>query len=149
MFFVEESREKDVGTLMGTDIQQKDIANKIEFVFTWLMFALIGIGIITLIRRYKEMSFPELKFKKPDFLKNKFEIAYFVIALNCAGILVAMVVLPHISNCGVSRLYSVATIILSVFFVIGGIVLSKNLSLNLFPRSASNRTRGPTSESNF
>ena len=125
-FFVEESRQTDVQAIYGKDIMQKDIPHKIEFVFTWLTFALIGIGVVTLIRRYKEMSFPELNFKKPDFLKDKFEVTYFVIALACAGLLVATVTLPYISKYSLARVYGVAIAILSVFFVIGGIILSKH-----------------------
>ena len=126
-FFIEESRQTDIQAMLGKDIQQKGVPHKIEFIFTWLTFALIGIGLVTLIRRYKEMSFPELKFKKPDFLKEKFEVTYFMIALACAGLLVAMVAFPYISMYGTGRLYAVAIVILSVFFVIGGITLS-NLS---------------------
>jgi len=127
-FFIEESRQTDVQAMLGEGIIQKGIPHKIEFVFTWLTFAFIGIGIITLIRKYKEMSFPELNFKKPEFLKDKFEVSYFMIALTCSGLLVAMVVLPYISKYSLTRMYSVAITILSLFFVIGGIVLSKNLS---------------------
>ena len=127
MFFIVESRRDNVQSMFGANIMQKGIPQKIEFVFTWLTFAFIGIGVITLIRRYKEMSFPELNFKKPDFLKNKFEVTYFMIALACAGLLVAFIALPWISKgYGIDRLYAVAITILSVFFVIGGISLSKH-----------------------
>jgi len=126
-FFIEESRRESVQLLFGRGIAQKGIPHKMEFVFTWLTFAFIGIGIITLIRRYKEMSFPELKFKKTEFLEDKFEITYFMIALACAGLLVAMVALPYVSTSyGIDRLYAVAITILSVFFVIGGIILQKH-----------------------
>ena len=125
-FFIEESRGSGVSTMLGKDISEKGIPQKIEFVFTWLTFALIGIGIITLIRRYKEMSFPELEFKKPDFLKDKFEVEYFVIALACAGLLVATVAVPHIaSGYSLDRMYTEAIVILSVFFVIGGIMIAR------------------------
>ena len=128
-FFVEESRETDVQAMLGGGIMQKGIPHKIEFVTTWLTFAFIGIGIISLIRRHKEMSFPELELKKPDFLKDKFEVTYFMIALTCSGLLVTMIALPYISvGYSISRLYAVAITILSVFFVIGGIILSKNIS---------------------
>ena len=127
-FFIEESRSESIQSLFGKEIVQKGIPHTIEFIFTWLTFALIGIGIITLIRRYKEMSFLELELKKPDFLKNKFEVGYFVIALVCVGLLVAVVALPYISGYSLHRIYAITISILSVFFVIGGIVLSKNLS---------------------
>ena len=127
MFFIEESRQTDVQAMLGEDIMQKGIPHKIEFFFTWLTFVLIGVGIITLLRRYKEMSVPELKFKKPDFLKEKFEVTYFVIALICVGLLVAVVALPYISiGYSLDRVYSIVITILSVFFVIGGITLSKH-----------------------
>jgi uncharacterized membrane protein len=52
-FFVAEARSGPTQAMFGEGIEQKGIPHKIEFVFTWLTFALIGIGIITLIRRYK------------------------------------------------------------------------------------------------
>jgi uncharacterized membrane protein len=131
-FFLEESRGmgRTTQSVLGKDIMEKGIPHKIEFIFTWLTFAFIGIGIITLIRRYKEMSFSELKRKKPEFLKDKFEVTYFVIALACVGLLIAAITLPHVSGgYSLDRSYGVAITILSVFFVIGGVILSKNLSL--------------------
>ena len=144
-FFIEESRGESTQALLGKGITQvgNPFPYTIAFVLTWLTFALIGIGIITLIRKYKEMSFSELNFKKPEFLKEKFEVGYFVIALVCSGLLVAMVALPYISiGYGILRLYAVAITILSVFFVIGGITLSKNLSLNLLRKVLSKTLRG-------
>jgi uncharacterized membrane protein len=93
---------------------------------TWITFAFIGIGVATLIRKYKEMSFPELNFKKPDFLKDKFEVVYFVLVLACSGLLVAILVIPHLSKgYGLGRAYPLASTLLSVFFVIGAIIISK------------------------
>ena len=127
-FFVLESRGAGEA-LLGKGIMEKGIPHMIEFVFTWLTFALIGIGIITLIIRYKEMSFPELKIKKPDFLKDKFEVEYFVLALACAGLLVVVIGLPFVAKVyGLSRMYPLAITILSVFFVIGGIMIAKYLN---------------------
>ena len=122
-FFIEESKSEGMSSMLGEGILKKGIPHKIEFVFTWLTFVFIGIGIITLIRRYKQMLFPELNFKKADFLREKFEVTYAMIAIACAGLLVAMVVLPFVSTgYGMIRLYAVATTILSLFFVIGGIM---------------------------
>jgi uncharacterized membrane protein len=127
-FFIVESRGGGEA-LLGKDIMEKCIPHKIEFLFTWLTFALIGIGILTLIRRYKEMSFSERNFKKPDFLKDKFEVGYFVIALACSGLLVIMIALPFVAvGYALDRLYATAITILSVFFVIGGIIVAKYLN---------------------
>ena len=147
MFFVEESRSSSVSAIFGSSIMEKGIPHKIEFVFTWLIFVLIGIGVITGIRRYNEMSFPELNFKKPDFLKNKFEVGYSIITLACSGLLVAMVALPHVTvGYSIDRLYGVALIILSVFFIIGGITLSKNLSFKKKGLSKKQKEKRNTSE---
>jgi uncharacterized membrane protein len=142
-FFIEESRAEITQSVLGKGITEKDIPHKIEFAFTWLTFALIGVGLVTLIRRYKEMSFPELNFKKPDFLKDKFEVGYFVIALLCAGLLVAMVAVPYLAiGYNLDRIYAIGITILSVFFVIGGITVAKNLSLNLLRKVLSKTLRG-------
>ncbi|MCK4732796.1 MAG: DUF2206 domain-containing protein [Methanophagales archaeon] len=142
-FFVEESRSWGTEAVLGKDIGQKSIIPKIEFVFTWLTFIVVGIGVITLIRRYKEMSFPELNFKKSDFLKDKFEVTYFMFALACSGLLVVMVVLPYVSaGYGMERLYGLTITILSVFFVIGGVMIAKTLSLNLLRKVLSKTLRG-------
>jgi len=126
-FAVIEAKSKPAQTLLGVGIMQKSIVHKIHLVLTWITFAFIGIGVVTLIRKYKEMSFPELKFKKPDFLKDKFEVGYFVIALVLSGLLVAILAIPYISKgYGLGRAYPLASTLLSVFFVIGGIMLSKH-----------------------
>jgi uncharacterized membrane protein len=109
---------------------QKSIPQKVEFIFTWLTLILIGIGILTLIRRYKEMSFPKLIVKKSDFLKNKFEVEYFMIALACCGLLVAAIAIPYLSvGYSLERVYLLAIVILSPFFLIGGIMLSRRLKV--------------------
>lgn len=132
-FFIEESRGGGTLAMFGEGIGQKGTPHKIEFIFTWTSFAFIGIGIITLIRRYKEMSFPELNFKRPEFLKDKFEITYFMIALLCAGLLIVMVALPFVSTgYGIQRLYATGITILSVFFVIGGMMILRGLKVRAY-----------------
>ena len=141
-FFIAESRGGSAQAVLGKDIMQKAIPHKIEFMLTWLTFVLMSIGVITLIRRYKEMSFPELNFKKLGFLKEKFEVGYFVITLACSGLLVAVVLIPYITaHYGLGRVYPVAITILSVFFVIGGVLIAKNLSLNLLRKVLSKTLR--------
>jgi uncharacterized membrane protein len=132
-FFVEEMRSESVQTVLGEGIMEKGIPSRIEFVLTWLTFAFIGIGIITLIRRYKEMSFPELNFTKADFLKDKLEVGYFAVALICSGLLVVVVAVPFISvGYGMDRAHLLGICILSLFFVIGGITLSRHLKVRAY-----------------
>jgi uncharacterized membrane protein len=132
MLFVEEMRSEPAQSLLGGDVEQ-GTPYKIKFLFTWLTFIFIAIGIATLIRRYNEMSFPELNFKKVDFLNDKFEVAYFMIALICSGLSVLIIVLPHVSvGYGMERVYSIVITILSVFFVIGGIMISRSLKVRAY-----------------
>ena len=126
-FFLMEMRSGPAQTLLGEGVVQENIVTRIHWILTWITFAFIGIGVVTLIRRYKEMSFPEWNFKKPDFLKDKFEVVYFVLVLVCSGLLVAILAIPHLSKgYGLGRSYPFASTILAVFFVIGGIILSKH-----------------------
>jgi uncharacterized membrane protein len=126
-FFIEEVRGEEVPELFGQTLSQEEIPYRISFFFLWMTFFFIGIGVLTLIRRYKEMSFPELNFKKSKILKEKFEIGYFVITLVCSGLLVGMIALPYVTTgYETTKLYAVALVLLSPFFVIGGIILSKH-----------------------
>lgn len=122
-FFVIESRGQ-VQALVGQGIAEKGLPHKIEFIFTWLIFVLIAIGILSIIKNYREMVvLPELNYKKKFYLKEKFEVEYFLIALACCILLVIMVVFPYIAvGYAMDRLYCMTSIILSVFFVIGCIV---------------------------
>jgi len=127
-FFVEETRGQ-MEVLFGKSVMQRSIAFKIHWVLTWITLAFIAIGVITLIRRRKEMSFPELNFKKPAFSKKKCEVEFFMIALVCSGLLVVMVVLPYVAKgYATSRLFCQVSVILSIFFVVGGIMTAKYLN---------------------
>ncbi len=97
-FFIKESRGESVQELFGGKVTQEGMPYKINFFFTWMTFVFISIGIIMMIRRYKEMSFSKLKFKKLDFLKDKFEVEYFIIALGCSGMLLMIVTLPYLTK---------------------------------------------------
>ena len=130
-FFILESRGH-VEALLGVGIMQKGIPHKTEFIFTWITLAFIAIGVLTMIKKYKEMvTIPgvELNHSKPNFLKKKFEVEYLVMVLVCSALLVIMVALPFVAEgYGMQRLYPQVLVILSICFVIGGITIS-NLSL--------------------
>lgn len=128
-FFIEESRAGMVKQLAGQELAYP-ILSRANLTFTWGTFILIGIGVLTLLIRYKEMVFmSNTKHKNPDFLKTKFEMEYLVMTLASAGLLVLMIALPFVSiGYGIQRLYTLVLVILSVFFVIGGLTLA-NLSL--------------------
>ena len=124
-FFMEEMRAPQFKQLAGEGLAYP-ILSRANLAITWGTFILIGIGVLTMLRRYKEMvSISNINLKKPDFLKTKFEMEYLVMTLACAGLLVIMVALPHVSvGYGMQRLYSLVLVILSVCFVMGGMTLS-------------------------
>jgi len=127
-FFVEEARSTNTMAMLGQGISQKGIPNQIEFVVTWLSFIFIGVGTITSIQKYKECSFPELNFKKSCFLKEKFDVEFLVIAIIFTGIFGATVALPFITlGYSLERIYFMGIVILSIFFIIGGLIISKYL----------------------
>lgn len=130
-FFLDESRNQGVGALTGKDIGQKGIPHKTEFILTWLTFAFIGIGLLSLlIRRYKKIKFPEQFLKNQNILKEEFEDEYLMVAFACAILLLIMVVLPFISiGYDMQRLYSLTITILSPIFIIGGIMVSKGMRI--------------------
>ena len=133
-FFIMESRCEGTKILFGENVlygaEKLGIPQKIEFTVTWLTFVLIGIGVLTMLIKYKEMvCIPEIKHSKPDFLKTQFSIEYLVLTLICMGLVVIIVAVPYISDgYDIKRLYTMMLVVLSVVFVVGGITLSKNLS---------------------
>lgn len=63
---------------------------------------------------------------KPDFLGSKFEMEYFVLSLVCSILLIISVVLPYISvGYGMERAFFQMLTVLSPFFIIGGITVSR------------------------
>lgn len=143
-FFVEELRGSSTRALMGDQIGIRTVPSKIEFVFTWVAFALIGIGILTLTRKCREMFFQELDFKKPRILIDKFEVPYSIIVLECAGLLVTVVLAPFISaGYSMERVYLLAAILLSVFLCLGGIIATKYLNNILSKILKYNRQKCP------
>ena len=129
-FFIEESRSVPMQKLLG-GVGIEAISFRIELVLTWITFLFIAIGVLSMLKRYKEMVIlPGIKTLKPEFLKRSFEVEYFVIALICSGLLVATVAVPHLSKgYNLNRIYNMVVVILSVFFVLGSIILSKYLKI--------------------
>jgi uncharacterized membrane protein len=140
--FIEEMRSSSTLSMLGKGIGEKAIPSRVEFVFTWLTFTLIGIGVVALIRKYKEMSFPELNFKKLEFLKSKFEVAYFVIVLECVGLFIGIIITPFVTvGYSLDRTYLFGSIVISVFFVIGGIITANYINKSINFSSIKNKPK--------
>jgi len=128
---VEEARHPELSLLFGKGLATR-ILGPVNLAIHWLSFAFIGLGVIgTLLTRGVMTSASKQTNSTPGFLKAKFEMEYLFLALGCAGMLIAMVALPYVSIAyGMHRLYSQTAVILSVFFVLGGILLSKYVKAN-------------------
>ena len=130
-FFVEEARHVSLGPLFGEELATP-IFSQANLVIHWATFAFIGVGIIVALLKRREMvSLPHETNSTPGSLKARFEMEYLLLALVCAGILVAMVALPYLSiGYGIGRLFSQLAVILSGFFVLGGVLLSKYIRIS-------------------
>jgi uncharacterized membrane protein len=125
-FAVAEAREPNVRLLLGSGMEEKTILTKIQFALTWVTFALIAIGVIgTLIKRRQMLSaLPEGD--SPSWLVSRLETEYFLLALVSSGILVASISAPYVSQLfGLGKLHGQMLVILSPFFIIGGVMLAK------------------------
>ena len=122
-FFTSGVRSNDTQGLFGAGIGQKSIALQTEFVFTWALLGCLAIGLIVLILKRKEMT-TMYRGSKPSFLRARFEADYFAFALAAGGVLLLAGVVPNGGFYSLPRTYFFAMTILSVFFVIGAIVLA-------------------------
>ncbi len=140
-FFIEESRTDMFQLLFGQGLAYS-VLSKVNLLVTWCTFLFIGIGVLTMVRKFQGMvdaqdthdtrDIQDIRLKKPDFLKTRFEMEYLTMALACSGLLLAIVLLPYLSvGYDICRLYSLVVVVLSVCFVIGGIVLSERFGLKL------------------
>lgn len=129
--FIEEARSSSVENLFGVNLKKKGIASNINFIFNWAAILLLGAGILTSIIKYKETVALETYSNKTPLLETKIHVEYFVIAILCTGILFLTITIPYLTkDYELSRIYGITTVILSLFFVIGGIVVSKILNMN-------------------
>ena len=128
-FFLLESRGGVVTGALRGSAYAYGVAQQIEIVFYWLTIALIAIGVLGTIARYKRrVASPHPGDEKTDFLRSKIDVEYFVLSLVCSALLVAAVVLPVVAKTyGIMRIYLQMLVVLAPFFVIGGITLFRFL----------------------
>lgn len=131
-FFLEESRTDMFHLLFGQGLAYS-VLSTVNLIVTWCTFIFIGIGVLTMVRKFQGMvDVRGAQLRKPNFLKTRFEVGYLTMVLACAGLLMAIVLLPYLSvGYDICRLYSLVIVVLSVCFVIGGIVISERFGLKL------------------
>ncbi|MFC1920719.1 DUF2206 domain-containing protein [Chloroflexota bacterium] len=116
--------------LLGQTVTQTVIPHQIEFFVYWITFILIGIGVIIPILRYRSMvNIDGKRHSIPNILKSLLDHEFLAAAVACSILTVAIVVLPYLSIAyEYQRLYIVVTILLSAYFIFGGIIVSKYIS---------------------
>jgi len=132
-FFIAETKSQEVLSIFGSGtMRENPLLSWGHFAITWLSFVLITLGVIGALKKRKEMlSAPQWGNTPSPPLKAKFEVDYFLMAIACCGVLVAIIVLPYVSiSYGIQRTFSQAVVVLSTFFVLGGVMLAKRWRLN-------------------
>ncbi len=127
-FFLIEARGGEAASILGIDLLSRETPWEIDFVFSWLTIAFIAVGVITTMWRYKRMvAIPKSGNEtRPDFLQRKVDIEYLALALACSAVLVFSIALPWVlKGYSTTRTYFQMMVILSPFFIIGGVTLAK------------------------
>jgi len=110
---------------LGIDIAQKGLLQQIEFGLTWAIVGCLILGVAVLVIKRKDMVANYARSAALPFLRARFEIEYLALALAATGLIVACVAVPYFSQAySLNRTFFFVTTILSVFFVIGTIILS-------------------------
>lgn len=125
-----ESRGAGVALAFGVGLGAKGIPQHITFVFSWLTIAFIAIGVLTTLFRYRHrVAFSSDGRKEASgFLSQKLDAEFFVLSLACSAILVAAVALPFVFvGYGMDRAYVQMMVVLSPFFVVGGMMVARFL----------------------
>jgi uncharacterized membrane protein len=110
--FTNELRAPEVVGALGNNLIGSSIIKLIGFATSWISVLFIGIGVLFTLIRYKNRIFKNI------------DIEIVIIALFCSILLITMVVLPYVSiGYSFGRAYYQCALVLSPFFIIGGIVI--------------------------
>lgn len=138
-FFIAESRQSNIAAALGSGVEELELPRKISFVFNWLTIFFIAIGVLSIFWRYfplitcsKKLTnligfkYYLLKFTQNSGLLNReLDTLFFSFALISSAIMAISVALPYVSNAyGLDRAYLLTSVVLSSFFVIGGMIIA-------------------------
>lgn len=129
-FFILESRSQGVAEAFGSGLTTYTIPQQITFAVSWLGIALIAVGVLYTLARYSS-SVASFDGQEPlEFLLKRFDIEFFVLAIICSSLLVLSVLLPFIlKGYSMERLFNQMLVVLSTFFVIGGVLIAELLGI--------------------
>ena len=126
-WFLLEAQGSTITAAIGGDIFT--VPQMIRVGLSWLTIAFIAIGVLSTMVRYRGMiAIPGSSHIKLKFLYSKYETEYFMLSLACSTILLSAFALPFVSAVySMERVYFQALVILSPFFIVGGMVIARLL----------------------
>lgn len=144
-FFIAESRQSNIASALGSGVEELELPRKISFVFNWLTIFFIVIGVMSMFLRYFSLISCSEKLinivglrsyllkctRKFGLLNRELDALFFSFALISSAIMAISVALPYISNAyGLDRAYLLTAVVLSSFFVIGGMIIADLLRIH-------------------
>lgn len=129
-FFLMEAKERGVVAAFGYGLWYKEFPRQIHFVFYWLMIAFIAIGVLTTsVRYYHIFAFSGRNRRSTsEFLLQKIDPLFLILALVCSAMFAVAIAMPFVFvGYGMCRAFTQMMIVLSPFFVIGGIEVARYL----------------------
>jgi uncharacterized membrane protein len=127
-FLLRESRGETAAAALGSNLGEKGIPQKVEFIFSWLSIALVVVGILAMLVRYltRFKSINSRASRLPEYLSRDFDDEFLVMSAIGVVILMVAVALPFVfAGYDIQRTYLQMTIILSVFLAVGGMVIAR------------------------
>lgn len=135
--FIFEAREEHVRGYFGEDLNSKPILKKIHFIFSWLSFIFIAIGILTILSRARSKTIiaannrylRQIRVQSAKISKQRsMDVEFFTLSFTCALIMVLSITLPFVlKGYDMARIAFQMMTALSVFFIIGGITVAELL----------------------
>jgi uncharacterized membrane protein len=115
-----------VALALGVGLDLKVMPQVLSFVFSWMTVILLSIGVLSVMASYILHKSCISISDRSRFDTEKFYKEFTILSLISYGSLVASVILPYIGKgYGMDRIYIQMMIILSPFFIIGGLLVSK------------------------
>lgn len=117
--YLQEARGAPVQTLLGSGISN-GIPYTLQFLFTWLSLGITLIGVCGTILAYSSKRITA------KILKIFVDIEMLLFGIIALSISILAVLVPYISRgYGLERAYLITSIFLSIFFICGGVYLTK------------------------
>jgi len=129
IFFDMESRPSEINDLLGFGIGNKALTYRINWFFSWIAFGSIAIGVLAVLGDYCCKNFWNFEklLKRP---KIKYDMQFLILGIISSSLLVASIAVPHIYvGYDMGRTYFQMIVVLSSFFVAGGIIFSNLLHI--------------------